>query len=547
LWILGARYPRPDLYGELVSEIIYFDPRQLHAMPDQPRAQMDESKIWGLMSTFEDKGFRGAIVIWFPEPGYAEIISGHRSWVAFCRLGEKYSWASPWNKMPCAPYRNIDKAKAFELAILYNEKREDLTLIELATSWQRLLKEYNFTTDQVANDFEVSVPTIYNTVSVLKEPDFIIRALEQGKLKLPDVLGLRRIVDKKLRKRIAEDLIAGKIAKSQLPALAARLNRQVAVLAMIPALEGDLEETDALTKKTRMELHVPVDFTLYFTFAASTRIQWELLPQRNILVSGYHILHRKGKQAMVVDMIKKRDLMDNLMIDSAGIVAMARGDMAWFDQQSKLVEFANAVNADVVSHLDVLCKKGLLEKCKITVADAQRITIKNAVQMMDLKTKAKKCYVLQGHTAEEFGVCIRAYKDLGIFDDKNAIIGVGSQAGERRDTTVQRYKYVCESVRKINPTIGIHAFGIGSPWTLVQLYNMGVTQADNQTPHVITRINQWIDARTGEPAKGVRLCDDRITAMYNSQLLYNYAAYYLGLSEEFKHRLSYDSVDVSTT
>ena len=91
-------------------------------------------------------------------------------------------------------------------------------------------------------------------------------------------------------------------------------------------------------------------------------------------------------------------------------------------------------------------------------------------------------------------------------------------------------------MRAINPKIGIHAFGIGSPWTLVQLYKMGVTQADNQTPYVITRINQWINANTGEPDRDVRLCDERVTAMYNSQLLYNYAAYYLGLSNEFKRQ-----------
>ena len=527
-----------------MSEIEYLDPRALHPMKDQPRLDMDEGKVWGLMSTFEEKGFRGAIVIWYPRAGYPEIISGHRSWVAFCRVGEKNDWVAPWDKIPCAPFHDIDEGKAYELAILYNEKREDLTLFELAISWDRLIKQYGYEPKQIAADFETSAPTVYNTISILKEPDVILQAIKAGKLKLPDVLGLRRIADVNKRKKIAQDLIDGKIAKSQLPGLAAQLNRQAAVLALIPELEGDLEEDGPLTAPTtRMQLFVPEDFTLYFTFAASTRIQWETLPQRNILVSGYHVLHRTGKQAMVVDMIKKRDLMDSLMIDSAAIVAMSKRDTDWFDQQPALVDFANAVGADVVSHLDILCKPGLLEKCKMTVAQAQKKTIENALQMMDLKTNAKKCYVLQGHTAEEFGVCIDAYKELGIFEEKDVIIGVGSQAGERRNTTVERYKYVCERIRDISPKCGIHAFGIGSPWTLVQLYKMGVTQCDNQTPHVLTRVNKWIDARTGEPAKDVRLCDDRVSAMFNSQLLWNYAAYYIGLSEEFKKQLSYAPVD----
>jgi len=336
---------------------------------------------------------------------------------------------------------------------------------------------------------------------------------------------------------IAGELIAGKIAKSQLPQIAARLNRRDSVLRMIPDLEADLDGTETTkSPKSRTPLYMPADFTLYFTFGASTRIDWGILPQRNILVSGYNILHRTGKQAMVIDMINKRDSMDSLMIASAAIVSMSKGDISWFDQQPALVEFANAVDADVVSHLDVLCKPKLLEACKLTVAEAQAITIRNAEQMLDLKTKARKCFVLQGHEAKEYDVCINAYADLGIFDDNKNIIGIGSVAGERRQTTVARYKHVSTKVHDINPNLEMHAFGIGSPDTLVKLYEMHVRRVDNQTPNVLTRINQWIDARTGEPAKNVRLCDNRNTGMYQSQLLFNYASYHMGISNEFKRQ-----------
>ena len=513
-------------------------------MPNQPRTSMDQAKLQGLVDTFEANGFRGALIIWFPKPAYPELISGHRSLTAFLIVAERRAYAPPWDKIPCAPFYNITEAKAYELAILYNEKREDLTLVELALSWKRLLDQYQYTPAQIAASFETSESTVYNTISILKEPQYILEALKESKLRLPDILGLRRIKDERARRKIAEKLISGEIAKADLPSIASRLNRQTQVLEMIPGLISDLEEDSPDTPPAmRLEVHIPADFTLYFTFAASTRIDWEILPQRNILVSGYHVLHRAGKQSMVVDMINKRAKMDSLMIDSAGIVAMGRGDVDWFNRQPELVEFANAVEASTVSHLDVLCKQHLLEKCHMTVADAQKITIRNAQQMMDLKTKARKCYVLQGHTAEEYQVCIDAFKDLGIFNIDTNIIGVGSQAGERREITLGRYKYVCERVRAINPKLGIHAFGIGSPWTLVQLYKMGVSQADNATPQVLTQVNQWIDSRTGEVAKGVRLSDERIGAMWQAQLLYNYAAYFMGLNSEFARQ----SINQSTS
>lgn len=336
------------------EQITLLDPRSLHPMPNQPRSSMNLDKINGLADTFESKGFKGSIIIWYPRPDYAEIISGHRSWTAFLIVGQRHKMEPPWNLIPCAVFTDIDEAKAFELAILYNEKREDLTLLELAASWDRMINQYHYTPDTIAHDFETSTSTVYNTISVLKEPTYVMNALREERLKLSDVLGLRRIKDDRARKRVTEQLISGEIAKASLPEVASRLNRQSDVLALIPDLEGELCEDSAKRGNTRMQIHIPSDFTLYFTFGASTRIDWEILPQRNILVSGYHVLHRTGKQAMVVDMINKRSKMDSLMIDSAGIVAMGSGDVDWFNRQPELVEFANAVEADVVSHLDVL-------------------------------------------------------------------------------------------------------------------------------------------------------------------------------------------------
>jgi len=521
------------------KQIIYLDPRELHPMPSQPRLSMDQRKVQGLADTFRSKGFRGAIIIWYPQPNYAEIISGHRSHTAFMIVAAEHNFQPPWHQIPCAPFADITEGRAYELAILYNEKREDLTLHELAISWKRLVDQYNYTTKQIAESFETSHSTVSNTISILNEPDYIIKYIKENKLKLADILSLRRIKNQNKRRKITQQLVDGEIAKSDLPKIAKQLNRQYAVVNQLPIFTNQLDPQEKKKHGTRLKIHIPEDFTLYFTLGAAAEIDWTLLPQRHILVSGYHILHAKGRLSMVSDMVNRRDLMDSLMIDSSSIIAMGKGDTEWFKRQPELVEFANAVEADIIVHLDVLCKKHLLEKCDLTIAGAQKHTIDNAVQMLDLKTKAKKCFVLQGTVPKEYKVCLDAYNDYGILNDPKNIIGVGSLAGERRQTTVDRYTAVCKMVRNINPDIGIHAFGIGSPWTLVKLYEAGVTQADNQTPAVLTRTNQWIDARTGEPSKGTRLCDERITAMYNAQMLWNFGAYFIGLSNEFK-RHNYD-------
>ena len=98
---------------------------------------------------------------------------------------------------------------------------------------------------------------------------------------------------------------------------------------------------------------------------------------------------------------------------------------------------------------------------------------------------------------------------------------------------MDRYKFCCDNVHKINPKLCVHAFGIGSPDIITKLYEYGVTQVDNQTPTVLSRINQWVNPEDGESFKGLTLAKTRNTAMYQAQLLWNYGAYFNGINNKF--------------
>jgi len=301
-------------------------------------------------------------------------------------------------------------------------------------------------------------------------------------------------------------------------------------MSLIPELARDYEEKET-RQGTRLDVHIPDDFKLFFTFGASTRIDWELLPQRHILVSAYHVIHRSGRQQMVVDMIEKRNRMDSLMIDSSAIIAMGKSDTDWFDRQPEIVAFANAVDADFVVSLDILCKAHLLEKCKMTLKEAQAKTVENAAQMLDLKTKARKVFTLQGFDKTEYLDTLDEFNDLGILDNNNNVIGIGSQAGERRELTIDRCSFIARHTHDINPHLDMHAFGIGTPYTVVQLYKAGITSVDNATPMVLTRLNKWM-TDTGEPSDA-RFTDQRISAQYQAQMLWNYSTYWVALNKEF--------------
>jgi len=495
-------------------------------MDNQPRSEYDDKYIKELCDTFKTKGFKGALTVWQP-PGeeYYEIISGHCRYLALEKLGT--------DEVACAVYEDIDAAKAYELAILFNEQRKDLSLLELAESYQVLMEKHGKDIKFISSTFHSSQSSVSNVLSVLKQPDYIREQAHKGKLTLFDINTLKQIPNVDERVRYAKKVVSGDIAKTRLADEVKMHIRRQKIVDAVPDLTNELLDKPESSSKQGKNIFIPPDFKLYFTMGAAVRLDWALLPQTNILVSAYHILHARNRLPMLDDIINRRSEMDSLMIDSSSIIAMDKGDTDWFGKQKEIVALANAVNADVVVQLDVLCKPKLLDKCGMSVAEAQAITIENAENFMDLETDARKVYVLQGYEKREYMTCINAFHELGIFENNNNIIGVGSSAGEKAEATLDRYKFCCDAVHKINPKLGIHAFGIGSPDIITKLYGYGVTQVDNQTPTVLSRINQWVNPEDGESFKGLTLAKTRNTAMYQAQLLWNYGAYFNGINNKF--------------
>jgi ParB/RepB/Spo0J family partition protein len=496
-------------------------------MPNQPRSEYDDKYINDLVETFKTKGFKGALTVWKPSPDIDEyeIISGHCRFLALQKMGE--------TEVSCAVYEGITESEAYELAVLFNEQRQDLSLYELSLSYQTMIDKYGKDIKALCKTFQSTPSTVTNVLSVLKQPEYLKEQAHLGKLTLFDINILKQIDDEDQRVKYAKKVVSGDIAKTRLNDEVKMYTRKAKVLAAIPNLTGEALDAPPKESKAGRDIFIPPDFKLYFTLGAAVRVDWQVLPQKNILVSAYHILHARARLPMVEDIINKRKLMDSLMIDSSSIIAMDKNDTDWFKRQKEVVALANAVDADTVVMLDVLCKPKLLDKCGMSVQEAQAITIENAEKFMKLETNARKVYVLQGYEKREYMVCINAFHEMGIFENDNNIIGVGSSAGEKMEKTLDRYKFCCDNVHRINPRLGIHAFGIGSPKILVELYKYGVTQVDNQTPTVQTRINKWINPEDGEAFQGLTLAEKRNTAMYNAQMLWNYGAYFAGVNNLF--------------
>ena len=100
--------------------------------PYQPRVHMDEAALQELVASLKTSGLLQPVVVRVHGGGY-QIIAGERRWRAAQQLG--------WRKIP-AVVKEADDRTLLTLALVENLQRDQLSAIEAARSYQRLIDEF---------------------------------------------------------------------------------------------------------------------------------------------------------------------------------------------------------------------------------------------------------------------------------------------------------------------------------------------------------------------------------------------------------------------
>jgi ParB family chromosome partitioning protein len=149
----------------------------VHSGEFQPRMHFDEEYLHELADSIEKNGVMQPIVVRpsHQKEGHYEIIAGERRWRA-----------SKLAKMGTIPaiIRDIDNQLALELALVENIQRQDLTVLEEAMGYQRLIKEFDYTQEELAHTVGKSRSHITNLLRLLTLPKSIKAHLEDGSLSM---------------------------------------------------------------------------------------------------------------------------------------------------------------------------------------------------------------------------------------------------------------------------------------------------------------------------------------------------------------------------
>ena len=206
----------------------------------QPRRQFEEEAIADLVESVREKGILQPILV-RPIDGGFEIIAGERRWRAAQR--------AQLHEVPVIIREFTDK-EALEVALVENLQRQDLSPLEEADGYRRLVDEFSHTQEELAKAVGKSRSHVANMMRLLALPD-PIKAMVEAKqisagharalLTAADPLALaREVVEKQLNVRQTEKLAAGE-AKAK-PSAGGRTAASQHKDADTAALERDLAE-----------------------------------------------------------------------------------------------------------------------------------------------------------------------------------------------------------------------------------------------------------------------------------------------------------------
>ncbi|WP_416730120.1 nucleoid occlusion protein [Fictibacillus sp. JL2B1089] len=177
----------------------------------QPRTVFIDERIEELSQTIEAHGIIQPIVVRGIGDGKYELIAGERRWRAVQKLG--------WEKIP-AIVKEMDDSQTASVALIENLQREELTAIEEAMAYAKLLELHGLTQEGLAQKLGKGQSTIANKLRLLKLPQSIQDALLQKKvterharalivLKSPEKMEavLQEIIEKQLNVKQTEERV----------------------------------------------------------------------------------------------------------------------------------------------------------------------------------------------------------------------------------------------------------------------------------------------------------------------------------------------------
>lgn len=243
--LLTGAEPESQEAGPLLLPIYKVQPNQ-----EQPRKHFDEESLQALSDSIRENGILQPIAVRRLETGYYQIIAGERRWRAARMAGLA--------EIPVVVIE-ADDQKAAEFSLIENLQREDLNPVEEALGYDKLVRDFGLSQDEVAARVSKSRPAVTNSLRLLSLPDDILTLLADGKISAGHARALLSVSTDANRRLLCERIQTHGLSVRQAEAEAKRLNAARAKrknknsLRSIYIRDAEKKLTGALGRRVRIE------------------------------------------------------------------------------------------------------------------------------------------------------------------------------------------------------------------------------------------------------------------------------------------------------
>ncbi len=165
---LSALIPAADPGG-----VLELDVESISLNPRQPRKTVDEGAIRELAASIREHGIIQPVVVRPSGDGRFELVAGERRLRAARVAGLR--------RIP-ALVRAMEDQQSLEVALIENIQREDISPMDAARAYRRLMDEFDLSQEELASRVGKSRPAIANTLRLLQLPPAIQDRVEKGEL-----------------------------------------------------------------------------------------------------------------------------------------------------------------------------------------------------------------------------------------------------------------------------------------------------------------------------------------------------------------------------
>ena len=171
--------------------------------PDQPRLAFDPQSLDELAASIREHGVLQPILVRpLPEARY-QLIAGERRWRA-----------SKIADQPTIPalVEDIDDDTALEIAIIENLQREDLSPLDEATMYDRMIRDHGYSIRKLAEKLGKDKGYLENRLRLADAPDEVRELVSLRKDTLSHAYEIMKVADPKKRRRLAEQVARGELS-----------------------------------------------------------------------------------------------------------------------------------------------------------------------------------------------------------------------------------------------------------------------------------------------------------------------------------------------